>query len=489
MAAQKSWHISRRTLLRGTGATLALPWLEAMAPAAKAAGQSAGPPLRMGIYSIGAGTVHESWKPSYTGALQELPSILQSMEPHKEDMLLLTGLSHSQSGSHGVRTKSHLTGSLDNIENKPLKETAPGMWSVDQVAARAVGANTFLPSLEMGNLPANNSRSYRDSVEVPREPSPTRLYERMFRNRSPRVPNWDARASSLAAATDRSATGNTLQKSALDLISEEAKSLQRRLGTQDQQKLDQYLTSVRSVEKRIEYLEREAAVRALDRKPDEVDYMAPHIPEMIADGTFDYDQLRKEDKFREADIYEQYMDLLGDLMVLAFQTDTTRVVTLMHEGINEWSGIVTVGFERHWHTLQHTGSGGGGPVNLGEKADPIAREGQRQVHEWFTRVLANTVGKMKEIDEGGSSLLDNTLLLYTSYMANGGHGNHDFPTLLVGNAQGTLKTGRHVAYPMDTPTSNLYVEMLHRMGVEVDEFGESKKSPNARFNGRLPDLV
>ena len=247
------------------------------------------------------------------------------------------------------------------------------------------------------------------------------------------------------------------------------------------------MTSVRSVEKQIAYLEREAALRAIDRPADDIDYMEPHIPEMIANGTFDYDQLRKEDKFREADIYGQYMDLLGDLMILAFQTDSTRVVTLMHEGINEWSGIVTVGFERHWHTLQHTGSSGGG--NRGEKADPIAREGQRQVHEWFTRGLSRLVTKMKNIDEGGTSLLDNTLLLYTSYMSNGGHGNHDFPTLLVGNAQGTLKTGRHVAYPMDTPHSNLFVEMLHRMGVEVDEFGESKKSPNARYDGRLPDLV
>src|SRR5207302_6199209 len=124
-----------------------------------------------------------------------------------------------------------------------------------------------------------------------------------------------------------------------------------------------------------------------------------------------------------------------------------------------------------------------------DDADPISREACRQIHSWYTGIFAETVRKMKAIDEGGSTLLDNTMLLYTSYMADGGHGRSDYPCLLAGNAQGTLKTGRQVKFQKDTPVANLYVEMLDRMGVKADEFGNSKTAKGAAYGGRLPDLV
>jgi hypothetical protein len=148
-------------------------------------------------------------------------------------------------------------------------------------------------------------------------------------------------------------------------------------------------------------------------------------------------------------------------------------------------GVVTVGYERHCHTLEHQGNNGGAPEN----ADPISREALRQIHAWYTGLFAEVVRRMKEIDEGGSSLLDNTMLLYTSYMADGGHGRDDYPVLLAGRAGGTLKTGRQIAYEPRTPVSNLYIEMLDRMGVKRDRFGESHTSEHQRYDGRLPGLA
>jgi hypothetical protein len=188
---------------------------------------------------------------------------------------------------------------------------------------------------------------------------------------------------------------------------------------------------------------------------------------------------------RDPEIHAEFTRLMADLMVLAFQTDTTRVVAFA-VGSDEalFPGVVTVGYERHCHTLEHQGN-----ADKVENADPIAREACRQIHAWYTALFAETVRKMKAIDEGGSSLLDNTLLLYTSYMADGGHGRDDYPVLLAGRAQGTLKPGRHLAFPKRTPMSNLYVELLDRMGAKVDAFGESRTSKHAAFDGRLPGLA
>ena len=170
---------------------------------------------------------------------------------------------------------------------------------------------------------------------------------------------------------------------------------------------------------------------------------------------------------------------------LALQTDTTRVCTLsLGSDDAQFPGVVTAGYETHAHTLEHQGN-----ARRVEDADPISREACRQIHEWYTKLFGHMALKMKMIDEGGSSLLDNTLLLYTSYMADGGHGRDDYPFLLLGNAQGTLKTGRHVVCENNTPVANLYIEMINRMGIECSEFGNSKIAKNARYNGRIPGLV
>jgi hypothetical protein len=187
---------------------------------------------------------------------------------------------------------------------------------------------------------------------------------------------------------------------------------------------------------------------------------------------------------RDPERHEEYIRLMSDLLVLAFQTDTTRVGVFAC-GSDEalFPGVVTVGYERHCHTLEHQGNS-----YRVEDADPIAREACRQIHAFYTQLFAQMVRRMKEIDEGGSSLLDNTMLLYTSYMADGGHGTHDYPVLLAGKAGGTLKPGRHLAFKEKTPVANLYVEILDRMGAKVSRFGESHTSPHRAYDGRLPGL-
>ncbi len=182
----------------------------------------------------------------------------------------------------------------------------------------------------------------------------------------------------------------------------------------------------------------------------------------------------------------QYIQIMADLMVLAFQTDTTRVATFA-AGSDDcmFPGVVTVGYERHCHTLEHQGNAG-----KVEDADPISREACRQIHYWYTDLFAQMVRKMKSIDEGGSSLLDNTMLLYTSYMADGGHGRDSYPVVLVGNARNTLKTGQHLHFPDKAPVSNLYAEMLTRIGAKAATFGDSETSKFAgSLNSRLPGLA
>ncbi|HSI36356.1 MAG TPA: DUF1552 domain-containing protein, partial [Tepidisphaeraceae bacterium] len=326
--------------------------------------------------------------------------------------------------------------------------------------------------------------SFRSKSEVvPYEHDPRALFGRMFRGRTPVVPNWSKRAANLAQTVRASATRDSYDQSVIDLVRDSTSSLQRRIGKADQQRLDEYLASVRSIEKRIEIMEQRLLLDALDAK--NPGPSKPNIPAGITAesdwrwGNADF-EIRKD-----PDRHAEYIGLVSDLMVLAFQTDTTRVCTLA-VGSDEamFHGVVTVGYERHSHTIEHQGNAG-----RPEDADPISREGCRQIHAWYTNLFAEMVRKMKAIDEGGSKLLDNTMLLYTSYMADGGHGTHNYPALLVGNAQGTLKTGRQVSFQKDTPVANLYTEMLDRMGVKTDGgFGNARTSGKAAYNGRLPGL-
>lgn len=469
--------LSRRSFLRGTGAALALPFLETVAAAAPAK-----PPLRFGIVTATGGTVLESWKPAAAGALGQLPSILRPLDAFKADVAVISGLAHHGQSEGGLNAHEHCA--LTHLTAAPLVKKDGGKKvagvSVDQFAARVLGRDTPLSSLELGHTNGETTFSFRSpDVAVPFEADPRRAFDRMFRGRQPVVPNWSRRA---AAAPVRAAGKSASpDQSVLDLVADDAKAMQRDLSAADRRRLDEYLQSVRSIEQRLALAEerlRQEQADAADPGPSKL-----HLPELPKAGEAEGKLLRPMQ--HDPEFHATYIRLMADLMVLAFQTDTTRVATLAigDDGAN-FPGVVTVGYERHCHTLEHQGNS-----QRPEDADPIAREACRQIHAWYTMLFAEVVGKLKAIDEGGSSLLDNCVILYTSYMADGGHGMKDYPVLLAGRAGGRFRPGRHIAYPDQTPMANLYVELLNLVGVPVARFGESHASKAARFGGRLPGLV
>lgn len=489
--------LSRRTFLRGAGATLALPLLDAMIPTrAMAASGSVRPPVRMGIFTVSGGTVLESFKPESAGPLGELPSILRPLQPYKDDLVIVSGLSQNgkttgKFNGHTSCAALHLTCVAEAKEEGGKYILGP---SLDQLAAQQVGKESFLPSLEIGQGRGETKFSYAAADEpVPYEGNPKMVFDRMFRGRQPTVPNW-APAGSVAAApaaksqskppsVNEDAEPDGLSKSVLDLVLGEAQSLRRRLGAGDRDRLEQYMESVRSVEKRIAILDlqqSELTAELPTAQPVSDHHGGLIIPEISEDQWSDDRPISKDPEF-----HAEYIRAMIDLMVLGFQTDTTRVITFAvgQEGFL-FPGVITVGFERHYHTIQHNGN-----ARTIEEADPIAREGCRQVNAWYAGFFGELIGRMKAIDEGGTSLLDNSMMLYTSYMANGGHQKHNYPTLLAGSAGGQFKTGQHIECEARTPVANLYIEMLNAMGADVTEFGESHSSEHSRYDGRIPGLT
>ncbi len=478
--------LSRRNFLRGAGALLTLPFMESLTRvSAFGASAVAKPPLRMGIFTVTGGTVLESWKLPTGGPLTKLPSILRALDFCKDDLLLLTGLANDghcdNLNGHESCAFTHLsaTEKAMRVGGKPVASI-----SVDQAVAEVAGRETLLPSLEFGLTGGENVYSFkRDGSTVPYESDPRLVFDRMFRGRTPGVPNWSHRAENLAAATKPGAKSESYDRSVCDLVLDDAKSLQRKLGRGDQQKLDQYLTAVRAVEQKLGFIESRHRLDLLEAQN-------PGPSKLQIDARFTDEKSKYLWKNTEAvrhdpERHGDYISLMADLMVLAFQTDTTRVCTFA-AGSDEamFPGVVTVGYERHCHTLEHQGNS-----FTPSDADPISREACRQIHAWYTSLFAEMVRKMKAIDEGGSTLLDNSMLLFTSYMADGGHGREECPALLVGNAGGTLKGGRQIDFQKKTPVANLYIEMLNRMGAKTDRFGNSETAKGAAYGGRLPDLV
>lgn len=488
---------SRRGFLRGAGVTLALPYLESLAWAAGGTGdkKATRPPLRMGIFTVAGGTVSESWVPQQTGELGKLPSILRPLEAHKSEILVLSNLSQSSKGlnvnGHTHCGFSHLTAAeqVDTVNGRPVvsvltedKRLVPAE-SVDQRAARLTRGQSMLPSLEIGYAGGETQYSYRaDGTNVPYERDPRLVFERMFKGRPLVAPNWQRRAAVAAQAAQRPAGPASYEKQVVDLVMEDARRLNKGLGAADREKLGAYLAAIEGVEQRISHVENWLAMEALDLADPGPSH--PTRPDGLpADAQASNRMVQAVS--RNPAVHGEYIRLMADLMVLAFQTDTTRVCA-MGVGSDEalFPGVVTVGYEYHMHTLEHQGN-----AARVEEADPISREGCRQVHAWYTQLFAQMVEKMRAIDEGGSTLLDNCMLLYTSYMANGGHGQQNYPVLLAGRAGGTLRTGRHLAFQQDTPMANLYLEMVTRMGDTSSEFGNSRTAKKAAYNGRLPDLV
>jgi hypothetical protein len=445
------WQIPRRTMLKGMGAAMALPWLEAMLPrlARAAATPETVPPNRLAILFVPNGVQIPDWTPTGEGAEYEMSPILSALERHRKDFSVLSGLTQNWARDHGDGGGDHARSAAVFLTGcHPYKTDGANLRagiSVDQVAALRLARETALPSLELGcdkgsqsgNCDSGYSCAYSANISwrspttpMIKEVNPRIVFERLFRGE---------RLDETAEARDRRIR---YRKSILDFVRDDANRLQRQLGQTDRRKLGEYLEGVREIELRIERAEQFAAKEL------------PHMdrPEGIPPE------------------YADHIRLMCDLMALAFEADLTRVCTFMiaNEGSNRSYNFIDVP-DGH-HDLTHHGGDQ-------EKQRKIAK-----INRFHLEQFAYLLERMKSIREGEGTLLDHSMVVYGSGIGDGNRHNHDdLPILLAGRGCGTLAPGRHVRYPNETPLNNLWLALLDRMGVEVDSLGDS--------TGRLGSLM
>ena len=436
--------LDRKTFLRGMGAMMALPALERMSFASGLTAVSApANPVRMAFLFVPNGVNMAEWTPAADGALVgALPSTLQPLEGVRSSLNVLTGLAQHNAfaladgpGDHARSTACWLTGvhpfktNGANIHNGP---------SVDQVAAARMGEKTRFASLEIGcersglagDCDSGYSCAYSSNVSwksatqpVAKETNPRLVFERLFGN-------GDAAEQGESLARRR-----LLKQSILDFVSEDAGHLKSSLGGRDVRKLDEYFTAVREIETRLEKFETAQAAR-------------------VAAGVREPYGIPTE--------YGEHLRLMGDMMILAFQADLTRVCTFMFANDGSNRSYAQAGVPEGHHDMSHHG---GDPVKLAKKA---------KIDHFHVEQLAYVLNKMKSIKEGNGTMLDNTMLLYGAGISDGNRHNHDdLPLLMAGGAGGRLKTGRHLTFPSNTPLTNLFLSMLDTMGVPAETLGDS----------------
>ncbi|VTS04768.1 DUF1552 domain-containing protein [Tuwongella immobilis] len=442
--------IDRRTFLRGSGAALALPFLEAMSSPVQAASPaskttSGTPPTRMAYLYFPNGAWMPWWTPTKPGKLTELSPSLKPLEKVKDSVLVVsrTTKKHSYIGDgHYAKTANFLTG-LPVVKTTG-KSISVGGPSVDQLAASKIGHLTPLPSLELGTDPVISgidsnvgyTRLYGSfiswrtaSMPVAREIHPRFVYERLF---GPK----DAQGNPVAGV--KRADDQML----LDLAMDDAKSLRKKLGRDDQFKLDEYLDAVRSVEKRLEFFSK---TDPREWKPD--------VPKdkLVAPAE------RMPEDFRE------HIRIMLDMMLLAFWTDTTRIATFMFA--NDVSGrnfSFVDGVKGGHHDLSHHS-------NEAAKIDQYAR-----INRWHVQQFAEMLEKMAAIREGNGTLLDHSMILFGSGMSDGNaHDPNNLPIIIGGKGGNRLATGQHIETPQHTPLCNVLLTMLHAAGLNEAKFGDS----------------
>jgi len=437
--------LSRRTVLRGLGTALALPLLDAMFPAfASAAVQNTLAVNRMAFLYVPNGIVMEEWLPAVavgSSPLGELPRITRALAPYRSDILMLSGLTSNGGralgdgpGDHGRAGAAYLTG----IHPKKTygKDLKTGI-SMDQIAARQLEGKTRFGSLELGceegiqggncdngySCAYSNSISWRtENTPNPPEIRPRAVFERLF---------GVANAEKDPAKRQRQAE---YRQSILDLVLGDAQRLQSSLGGDDRHKLDEYLSSIRDVEKRIQNTEHANSAKTPADAP------SASIPTDFA----------------------EHSHLILDLMTLAFQTDATRVITVLLGIEQSPRNYPEIGISEAHHGLTH------------HQGDKAKIEKVTQINEYHIKQFAWLLEKMKAIPDGDGSLLDHSMIIYGAALADGNsHQHSNLPTVLAGRGRGTIQPGRHVRYPAETPITNLYLSMLDRMSVSVNSIGDS----------------
>jgi hypothetical protein len=431
--------LSRRTVLRGLGAAIALPMLDAMTPALAAPAVKKAP-LRLSFAYVPNGIVMKDWTPAAAGPEFQLPRILQPLTPFRQELLVLSGLDAHNGNALGDGPGDHARAGASFLTGVHCRKTMGADIhngiSADQIAAQSLADRSRFPSLELGcedsrtvgdcdsgySCAYTNSISWRGpSTPMPPEINPRLVFERLF--------------GADAGLDPQTRTRRALyRRSILDLVREDTAKLVGTLGRADRRKLDEYLTGVREIEKRIQIAEK-------DPRP-----LAPPVepPSGIP-----------------AD-FSEYVKLMYDLQVAAFQADLTRVATLMVGREGSLRVYPEIGVPDSHHPLTH------------HRGNPEWIEKVAKINQFHVELFAYFLGKLQSTPDGDGTLLDHTMIVYGSGLSDGNrHTHEDLPILLAGRGSGALRPGRHLTYPPGTCVTNLYMALLDRMGVHPKLIGDS----------------
>jgi Protein of unknown function (DUF1552) len=440
-------HLERRTFLRGMGAAIALPMLDAMQPAFAA--EPAKAPLRLAFAYIPNGVTMRDWKPTGEGAGFEFSRILKPLEPFRDDLMVLSGLDHHNADALGDGGGDHARAGACFLTGVHPKKTAgadiQAGVSMDQIVARQFDSVTRIASLELGcedsrtvgNCDSGYSCAYTNSISWrgPQTPNPPETNPRMAFERLLGDADFNATPAERAARAAQ-------RKSILDVVNARTQRLEREVGPADRRKLDEYLTGIRETERRIEMAEKDTTGFVPDmEKP-------TGIPVSFA----------------------EYVKIMFDLQILAFQADLTRVSTLIFGREASVRTYNEVGVSDPHHPLSHH-------RNLPENQEKLSK-----INEYHASLFAHFLDRLKKTKEGDGTLMDRCMVVYGSAICDGNsHSHTNLPVILAGHGAGKLKPGRHIVYPKGTPMTNLYVALLDHMGVRMEKFGDS--------NGKLEHLT
>jgi len=428
--------LSRRTLLRGLGAAISLPMLDAMSPAFAANAPTGVPRTRLAFVYVPNGIIMNDWTPAAEGTTFELPRILTPLAPLRDDILVISGLRQNNGfplgdgpGDHARAAATFLTGAHPK---KTYGADIHAGVSVDQVAAQHIGQATKFKSIELGlddgrvtgNCDSGYSCAYSNSISwrtpstpMPPEVNPRAAFERLF-GAEPETPEVRARR-------------QRYEKSILDFVLDDTRQLTRQLGPTDRRKMDEYLSAVREIERRIQMAE-------LDPQPQ----IVPPIDKPYATPA----------------AFEDYARLMFDMMWIAFQTDLTRVSTFMIGREGSDRTYREIGIPDPHHPLTH------------HRGNPEWIEKITQINTHHVQQFAYFLQKLKTTPDGDGTLLDHTLVVYGSGLSDGNKHDHaDLPLLVAGGRMGH----GHVCYPKETPMNNLHLTLLDRVGVRIESLGDS----------------
>ena len=428
--------LGRRTFLQGVGAAVALPFLDAMAPAMSAAPKA---PVRMAMVYVPNGIIMQEWNPAAEGPLGTLGRVLKPMEPLKDDILLLGNLTHNAgralldgAGDHGRCCGTYLTGVH---VKKSLSDIHAGI-SFDQIVANQACGKMRFPSIEIGMEDGrqagdcdsgyscaytNNLAWKSDTVPLPPTLNPRDLFERLFGDGVILSPE----------ARKRQAL---YRRSILDFVNDSTRSLESRLGPSDRRKLDEYLSAIREIERQIETAEANNA---------QID---PHM----------------EKPYGIPADFAEHFRLMTDMITIAFQADMTRIVTFLVTREGSSRAYREIDIPDGHHPLTH------------HRNQPDLIEKVTQINTYHVQQFAKWAMKLKSTKDGDSNLLDSSMIVYGAGLSDGNrHLHEDLPTMIAGSAGGAFQTGRYIEYRRETPMCNLFLTMMDRMGVHIEDFGDS----------------